>query len=160
MTRSLNGSAFCWKRAVACLVFASMIFSHQSCRLCAELANKVNSCLPRCLIRNGYMTFSASLGSRTVTGARPDPPEAVLALVLVCASVPGPGDWAVVVLDSPRMSEPPATDFVTVETAMPLTACLTTGSSSKLSRTMRSIGMGFCMLVLASSSHSSNNSPA
>lgn len=40
-TRSLNGSAFCEKRASAWRVFASMILVHQSCRNTGVAAKRV-----------------------------------------------------------------------------------------------------------------------
>lgn len=80
ITLNRNGSAFCLNNAAACLVFASIILSHQSCRFCAEGAYKVYmSVFPRCLIRNGNMSFSSFGPSSTVvvTSVLPERAEPV-----------------------------------------------------------------------------------
>ena len=77
MTRNRKGSAFCLYREAACLVLASMIFEHQSCRACLDGAcSSTVSLWPRCLILNGYMT---SFGlSRLVAGMSVLPEPVVL----------------------------------------------------------------------------------
>lgn len=89
ITLNRKGSAFCLNNAAACLVFASIILSHQSCRFCTEGAYKVyTSVFPRCLIRNGNMSFSSLGPSSTVVVTRvfperAEPVEATEDVVLV-----------------------------------------------------------------------------
>jgi hypothetical protein len=62
--------------------------------------------------------------------------------VLLCCNVPGPRLLLLVVILVRRDSAADCLTVTFVTAAIPLTADRTTGSSSSLSRTSRSIGMG------------------
>lgn len=154
MTRSLNGSAFCANNAAACLVRASMILLHHSSRFWIVGAYRVYVSLPRCLTLNGYSVLSSFGGSRGITVGGTDCDEDVRprvlmdVLVLLPARLPGVGLWFVFVL-ARRSCSCAAGGFgaTLVTPALPPSVARTTGSSSRLSRTRRSIGIGYyCML--------------
>ena len=63
--------------------------------------------------------------------------------VLLCCKVPGPGLLLFVVILVRRDSAADCFTFTLVTAAIPLTADRTTGSSSSLSRTSKSIGIGY-----------------
>lgn len=105
--------------------------------------------LPRCLTRNGYSVLSSLGPSRAVTagggGCADDPRPRLLreVLVLFDGRLPGVGLWFVFVLARRNCSCAAGGFWTTLPTpALPPSAARTTGSSSRLSRTRRSMGMG------------------